>query len=134
MNREPSTKTRFPVDARVGMFCCRNCGCVDIQGTAWVEMNSNRLVSDEGPSNDIWCPGCEEHYDGCLMIQESDLVKGGPALYSFSPPTDWTKELIAAAAEAAEYFTADELEDFAKRHYTKSDAYSIRRNQRKKDT
>lgn len=44
------------------LFCCPECGCTDIQFTAWVHANTGEPTGDEGPTDDTWCPQCEENY------------------------------------------------------------------------
>ena len=39
---------------------CRKCGSDEIQYNAWVDMNTGEAM-DEGPSDDYWCPDCEDH-------------------------------------------------------------------------
>ena len=40
-------------------FACPECGCTDVQETAWVEINSGKVMDDEGPTEQAFCPQCE---------------------------------------------------------------------------
>ena len=42
------------------LWACAQCGCTDVQETAWIEMNGGMLLGDEGPTEQHWCPQCEE--------------------------------------------------------------------------
>lgn len=44
------------------LWACEECGCTDIQMTAWVDMNGERIRAkgDDGPRTNMWCPQCEE--------------------------------------------------------------------------
>jgi hypothetical protein len=38
---------------------CPECGCTDIEVSAWVHANTNQVSNSEGPLDDAWCPQCE---------------------------------------------------------------------------
>ena len=38
---------------------CPDCGCTDIQTSAWVEVNGCSVINDEGPLDTVWCPQCD---------------------------------------------------------------------------
>jgi hypothetical protein len=38
---------------------CEECGCTDIQVTAWIEFNTHAIQGDDGPTDQVWCPQCE---------------------------------------------------------------------------
>jgi hypothetical protein len=41
-------------------YCaCDECGCTDIQATAWIHLNTGAVLSDDGPTDQIWCPQCD---------------------------------------------------------------------------
>jgi hypothetical protein len=42
---------------------CGRCGCPEVEGTAWIVLNANRVTGSEPPDSDIWCPTCGEHYE-----------------------------------------------------------------------
>ena len=42
---------------------CRYCGCEEIECTAYVNMNTNEIVSFEEVS-DYYCPRCQEWFRG----------------------------------------------------------------------
>lgn len=47
----------------VQLFACPDCGCTDIQTSAWVEVNGCSVVNDEGPLDTVYCPQCEVNGD-----------------------------------------------------------------------
>jgi len=56
--------------SRRAIFRCGRCGCPDVEGTAWIVLNTNRVTGSEPPDDDIWCPTCGEHFetsDLCLL-------------------------------------------------------------------
>lgn len=38
---------------------CPECGCTDVEVSAWVHANTNELSESEGPTDQAWCPQCE---------------------------------------------------------------------------
>ena len=59
------------------VYCCPECGDLDIQCTAWVEMNNWEVVNDEGPMDGVYCPSCEEttgdgHHKRCCWFDAAD--------------------------------------------------------------
>jgi len=50
------------------MYVCE-CGCWDVEGTEWVHLNTGRLVGSEPPSEDYWCPACEEHQERVAILE-----------------------------------------------------------------
>jgi len=41
------------------LWKCEECGSYDLQVTAWVSMNEGKVLDQEPPMDDIWCPECE---------------------------------------------------------------------------
>jgi hypothetical protein len=79
---QPDAPRRIPVEPHDGMYVCPECGCWDIEGTEWVHLNTGRLVGSEPPSEDYWCPACEEHYDR-VAILEADGTNAGDLYHPF---------------------------------------------------
>ena len=52
------------------LYGCPDCGCTDIEGTAWVHINDNRLLNCEPPNSEYWCPQCETHFNWCEEVKE----------------------------------------------------------------
>lgn len=49
----------LPLDA---VFCCPNCGSLDVENLAWVKTNTNKYTSElEDYDHDTYCPDCETH-------------------------------------------------------------------------
>lgn len=42
-------------------WICDECGSQNVQGTAWVHLNSNTIVQGDPPDDDYWCEDCDEH-------------------------------------------------------------------------
>ena len=55
-------------------FACPECGCTDIEMTAWVDVNSDQPNQDEPPRDDGWCPQCGDGGDGELHKCRFDMV------------------------------------------------------------
>jgi hypothetical protein len=63
--------------SKAGQFwACPTCGCTEIEGQAWVNINEDRLLNSEPPSDHYWCPQCDingndGHFEkGCDEVQE----------------------------------------------------------------
>lgn len=70
------TKVHHPVPARPGLYVCLHCGCVDVQGTAWIEMNANEIIGDCPPTDDYWCPACEAHSSRVAVLDKDGRYDG----------------------------------------------------------
>jgi hypothetical protein len=44
------------------LYRCPECGGTDVNGTAWIHLNTNEDTGDEPPTDDYWCPDCEDHF------------------------------------------------------------------------
>lgn len=40
------------------VWACRECGSTNVQGTAWIELNTGILTGGDSPLDELWCPGC----------------------------------------------------------------------------
>ena len=81
-------KERYPVTSRPGLYACIECGCIDVQGTAWVELNKNEMLPDEPPNDDIWCPNCEEHYSRVRIVGDLMDDDEEPAPFTLVAPQE----------------------------------------------
>lgn len=43
----------------IEIYACQYCGCEDVQTTAWVDVNSCKVLDIDPPFQDPWCPACE---------------------------------------------------------------------------
>lgn len=43
------------------IYGCPQCGCTDVEVTAWVTVNGNEYVDGDPPDDGSWCPFCEEN-------------------------------------------------------------------------
>lgn len=39
--------------------CCRKCGSPDVQCTTWIEINTDKVIDGDSPTDDYYCPVCE---------------------------------------------------------------------------
>jgi hypothetical protein len=101
---ETDARKRYPVPARVGMYACAECGCVDVQGTAWVKLNGDKLVDDEPPTLDYWCPACEDHHGWVHIVEAAEVLAGTAVLFSLEEPKadGGIPEMCAAAVRSGE--------------------------------
>jgi len=98
-----NTPTRTKIEAREGMYACPECGCADIEGTAWIHLNTGGVTGDEPPNDDYWCPACMEHY-GRVAILDKDGNDGDehyePFTLDYDEPADAGVCPACAAGEA----------------------------------
>lgn len=55
------------------VYVCPDCGCRDIQMTAWVYVNTGVQTQDEPPDDDYYCPVCEDHFSLAAEVEEDDF-------------------------------------------------------------
>lgn len=41
------------------VWTCDECGSQNVQGTAWIHLNSNTIVQGDPPDDDYWCEDCD---------------------------------------------------------------------------
>ena len=46
------------------LYACPECGCTDIETSAWIHVNTGTNTEGEGPSSYDFCPQCELHMGG----------------------------------------------------------------------
>jgi hypothetical protein len=57
-------------------FACQECGCTDVQMTAWLDVNSDIANQDEPPTDQSFCPQCEQDQgDGSSQKRRFDEVE-----------------------------------------------------------
>ena len=49
------------IEPKPPYWACPECGCTDVHGTAWIELNTDRLTQDEPPTSGLWCPQCDHN-------------------------------------------------------------------------
>lgn len=88
-NAEPG---RHQVEPWAGMYACPECGCIDVEGTEWVKLNSSEFAGGDPPTEDYWCPACEVHY-GRVAIFGDD----GEAMFDNDgdDPKPWSRRTEA---------------------------------------
>jgi len=67
--------------ARVGtIWTCSTCGGTNVQTTAWIDPNTDRVVDCEGPLDDNWCEDCQEHVglDWVMVIGSGAFARVAP--------------------------------------------------------
>jgi|GEM_PF-4778047 len=79
-------------------YCCPECGCTDIEMSAWVHCNTGVPTNDEGPTEGLYCPQCaDEKGDGDIGRSWNTTTTEKPCGNS----EDRTKEdLFAVCARA----------------------------------
>jgi hypothetical protein len=66
---EPSA-SETPADAPAKQYmACPDCGCTDVQYTAWVYANTGLNTNDESPTEYAYCPQCDN-----ADLRDRDLV------------------------------------------------------------
>jgi hypothetical protein len=40
------------------IYECAECGCTEIQSTAWIVMNTGEDAGGDAPTEQVWCPDC----------------------------------------------------------------------------
>lgn len=85
---DEGAKKHYPVASRPGLFACIECGCIDVQGTAWVDLNANEMLPDDPPDDDIWCPNCEEHYNRVRIVGDLMDDDQEPAPFTLVEPQE----------------------------------------------
>lgn len=79
-------------------WACQECGCTDIEGTAWVEINSDIPTQDEPPTDYGHCPQCEQNGGDGSFKMRCDLVEERKP---FEPLTDTQRQLFELPEEKA---------------------------------
>lgn len=49
------------------LMACPDCGCTDIECTAWVNVNGDEVSSSDPPNDTVWCPQCSYNGDEGTM-------------------------------------------------------------------
>lgn len=77
-------------------WACQECGCTDIQGTAWIEINSDIPNQDDPPTDYGFCPQCEQTSGDGSFKMRCDLVDERKP---FEPLTDTQRQLFELREE-----------------------------------
>jgi hypothetical protein len=77
---------KYLVEPREGLYVCPECGCADVEGTAWVHLNSGKDTGGDPPLDDYWCPACQEHYGRVEILGSGDPRE--PAPFTLVMPDD----------------------------------------------
>ncbi len=54
---EITTEEAPTVESKPQLYCCPDCGCTDIQGQFWCNLNTDQI--HDGAADGNWCPQCE---------------------------------------------------------------------------
>ncbi len=52
------------------VYVCNDCGSPDVQGSAWIALNSNVIFNDEPPTDYYYCPFCDETTKSICLVDE----------------------------------------------------------------
>ena len=89
------------IEAEAGLWVCPDCGCADIQGTAWLHLNSWRALDGDPPSDDYWCPACDEHVGRAVILASGGIDPETGRIYEpyriddLPPPSEEVRGLMA---------------------------------------
>lgn len=72
-------------DLETSYYACPECGCTDVECTAWISVNSEQVSSGDAPTDNAWCPQCE--YNGV----ESDMKSRHLVEVSKAKPIEYEK-------------------------------------------
>lgn len=70
-----------PEDVSEGemVYACPECGCEDIEGTAWIHLNSGEDSGSEPPGDEYFCPACDlrtgDGHVGIAMFFRNDPTR-----------------------------------------------------------
>ena len=56
-------------------YACPDCGCTDIETSAWVSVNTNKPTNDEGPTDEVYCPQCDSEDKQYALGKHKHLVE-----------------------------------------------------------
>ncbi len=60
-------------EPKPGDMVCAKCGDDTIEETAWVSINTKEVSQSEGPTDNVWCPTCEDdHASTVTRLQYED--------------------------------------------------------------
>jgi len=60
--KEQSCTDKSQDDEKKSYQACPDCGCTDIECSAWVNVNNDEVSSSDPPNDTAWCPQCS--YNG----------------------------------------------------------------------
>ena len=89
---EASRTDKSAVAEETTFLACPECGCTDVECTAWVCVNSDEVSCGDAPSDNAWCPQCE--YNGI----DSDMKYRNLVEVSEEKPICRDDELAALSA------------------------------------
>lgn len=74
-DQRPCTKEK----TQDSYLACPECGCTDVEITAWVCANTDKISDGDGPGDQAWCPQCEANgVDGSMKeghLEHVDTAK-----------------------------------------------------------
>ncbi len=68
---EDSARAAQAAEPWTRVYVCPECGCVDVEGTGWIHLNSDRLVGDDAPLELYWCPRCEGNISRVCLVDSA---------------------------------------------------------------
>lgn len=61
------------------LWACEECGCTDVEGTAWVKLNGEEFADGDPPTDQVWCPNCEIDYARLVQVPAAPVTPGSEA-------------------------------------------------------
>ena len=58
-----------------GRWVCAECGCTEVQETAWIYMNTGKNSGDDAPHDNHYCPDCDDGQAEVRELPDPDEVE-----------------------------------------------------------
>ena len=56
-------------------YACPDCGCTDVETSAWINVNTGQPTNDEGPLDAVFCPQCDQEVGKHRHMIEVDTLQ-----------------------------------------------------------
>ena len=63
--------------SRNTVVACAECGGMRVEVTAWIDANGRGEISGDPPSDDAWCPRCQDHVSTLYVERVGDHWEDG---------------------------------------------------------
>lgn len=69
--RQASSGGPEMAESSAAYYQCPTCGCQDVEGTAWMHLNSGKEADGDPPRDEYWCPQCEDTFRRVCLVERS---------------------------------------------------------------